>query len=156
MLKGTGKTTSECIGLCKDYNFVARQYYGQCWCGDDDNYDKHGAADDCICEEETVGDWRNCVYEYKTSVKEPSQASPSITPELSYVVLLFIVSLWWKINVESTNIHSEYRPIACSKFIYLNNFNGMYHNEYTLVFGIIYDDYKNRISITFSRIKTNI
>ena len=94
LLKGTGKTTSECIGLCKGYNFVARQYYGECWCGDDENYDKHGAADDCICEEETVGDWRNCVYEYKTSVKEPSQASPSITPELSYVVLLFIVSLW--------------------------------------------------------------
>ena len=86
MFKGTGKATSECIGLCKGYNFVARQYYGQCWCGDDDNYDKHGAADDCICEGETVGDWRNCVYEYKTSVKEPSQASPSITPELSSVV----------------------------------------------------------------------
>merc|ERR1711957_284739 len=86
MFTGTGKTTSECIELCKGYKFVARQYYGQCWCGDDDNYDRHGAADDCICEGETVGDFRMCVFEYKTSVKEPSQASPSITPELSSVV----------------------------------------------------------------------
>ena len=53
-------------------------------------------------------------------------------------------------TVESTESHSKYRSIACSKHIQLNNFNGMCHDKYTLVFGIIYDDYKNRISIAFS------
>jgi len=50
--------------LCKGYNFVARQAGGECWCANDETYNKYGTADDCICEEVEVGGFRNCVYAY--------------------------------------------------------------------------------------------
>ena len=50
--------------MCKGYNFVARQWYGECWFGDDETYNKYGTADDCICEGANVGGHRNCVYAY--------------------------------------------------------------------------------------------
>ena len=53
--KGSGRTTSQCIELCKGYNFVARQWKGECWCGDDETYNKHGTANNCICEGAVVG-----------------------------------------------------------------------------------------------------
>jgi len=58
------KTTAQCIVLCRGYNFVARQYTGECWCGNDDNYDKYGASNNCNCEGTNVGGWLNCVYKY--------------------------------------------------------------------------------------------
>ena len=46
--KGIDQNTTECIELCEGYKYVGRQYFGECWCENDDNYDKHGEADDYL------------------------------------------------------------------------------------------------------------
>ena len=70
-------TTDECLEACRNggYTFIGRQYYDQCFCGD--NFGKYGSANDCGngCLSQTgfYGGYRNCVF--RTS--SPTSTSPS-------------------------------------------------------------------------------
>ena len=79
IMKGSGKILAECVEACKEYNYVARQYYGECWCGNGD-YNKHGIAYGCDCDGKDVGGWKNCVYEYIDTSSEPSLKPPTNVP----------------------------------------------------------------------------
>eukprot|EP00588_Corethron_pennatum_P018240 CAMPEP_0194305688 /NCGR_PEP_ID=MMETSP0171-20130528/3061_1 /TAXON_ID=218684 /ORGANISM="Corethron pennatum, Strain L29A3" /LENGTH=418 /DNA_ID=CAMNT_0039057293 /DNA_START=50 /DNA_END=1306 /DNA_ORIENTATION=+ len=56
-------STDKCAELCKGYRFFARQYKGQCFCGNRDDYDRHGSSSSCDCEGSNVGGYLACVYE---------------------------------------------------------------------------------------------
>lgn len=33
----------------RDISTLVVNIFGEYWCGNDDNYDKHGKANDCLC-----------------------------------------------------------------------------------------------------------
>merc|ERR1740124_990212 len=74
--KGSYKSVEQCTELCAGYNYFGRQYYQECWCGND-NYDKHGKSDKCACDSTgNIGDWLNCVYKYEDSPTTAPTQSP--------------------------------------------------------------------------------
>jgi len=63
MAQRRGATTIECANLCKGYKYFSRQSKGQCFCGNSDNFDKHGSSSSCKCNSSNVGSYSACVYE---------------------------------------------------------------------------------------------
>ena len=62
-----GSSIKQCLASCAGYNYVGRQYHGECWCGNE-GYDKYGEMFDCDCENKkgnNVGGKRNCVYDFQ-------------------------------------------------------------------------------------------
>ena len=61
---GRRHTTGECQAACAEQNmqYFAREWMGQCFCSDDEDYDKHGKASGCDCEAKNVGANKMCVY----------------------------------------------------------------------------------------------
>lgn len=86
MYIGSGMTVAECSQECLGYNYFGRQWYGECWCGDND-YDKYGEATSCKCHEKNVGNWKNCVYEYERSSLPPSTTPAPTAPNEHYIVM---------------------------------------------------------------------
>jgi len=62
-------TVTECSYECKIYSYFARQCKGECWCGDNSDYDKYGEFEtiERDCYGENVRGNRNCVYEHGSS-----------------------------------------------------------------------------------------
>jgi hypothetical protein len=71
-----------CVKECSDkgYLYAGRQYYGECYCGND-GYDKHGVKEKgCYkCDSDNVGSNRNCIY-LLTDNQGPT-VSPTKIPE---------------------------------------------------------------------------
>ena len=61
---GRYHSASDCRKECSDMGFMyfAREYKGQCFCGNDTDYDKHGSADGCDCCDDNVGANKMCVW----------------------------------------------------------------------------------------------
>ncbi|KAL3791707.1 hypothetical protein ACHAWO_006269 [Cyclotella atomus] len=60
---GKGWSAQECEAACEErgYEYFAREWKGQCFCGTD-GYDVHGLADGCDCCGENVGGNMMCVW----------------------------------------------------------------------------------------------
>jgi len=61
IFKGSGKSTDQCSKLCDGYQYYARQWTGECWCGNT-AYNKYGIGSGCDCHGSNVGGWKQCVY----------------------------------------------------------------------------------------------
>jgi len=78
--KGSRMSVGQCAAACKGYQYLGRQWYGECWCANA-GYDKYGKEHGgCDCNGRNVGGWRNCVYAYiqrksKTNIKQKSTSS---------------------------------------------------------------------------------
>jgi len=57
-----GATMEECAALCKGHRYFFRQYKGQCFCGDDGDYKRHGESSRCKCDTGNVGSYIGCLY----------------------------------------------------------------------------------------------
>lgn len=57
-------SAEDCETKCHklDFRYFAREWKGQCYCGNNSDYDKHGKADDCECCAANVGARRMCVW----------------------------------------------------------------------------------------------
>lgn len=60
---GGRHTAEECRDECRGYKYFGREFLGQCFCGDDDDYHKHRAARGCNCCGGNVGSRKICVWE---------------------------------------------------------------------------------------------
>jgi len=81
VLKGSSKSVDQCSDLCDGYKYFARQWKGECWCGND-SYSKHGSSTGCDCMGPNVGAWKQCVYEKNStgsckSVSRVNTAEPN-------------------------------------------------------------------------------
>eukprot|EP00587_Corethron_hystrix_P004929 CAMPEP_0113329434 /NCGR_PEP_ID=MMETSP0010_2-20120614/20906_1 /TAXON_ID=216773 ORGANISM="Corethron hystrix, Strain 308" /NCGR_SAMPLE_ID=MMETSP0010_2 /ASSEMBLY_ACC=CAM_ASM_000155 /LENGTH=383 /DNA_ID=CAMNT_0000191539 /DNA_START=1 /DNA_END=1151 /DNA_ORIENTATION=+ /assembly_acc=CAM_ASM_000155 len=81
VLKGSSKSVDQCSDLCDGYKYFARQWKGECWCGND-SYSKHGPSTGCDCMGPNVGAWKQCVYEKNStgsckSVSRVNTAEPN-------------------------------------------------------------------------------
>eukprot|EP00588_Corethron_pennatum_P035636 CAMPEP_0194345600 /NCGR_PEP_ID=MMETSP0171-20130528/104949_1 /TAXON_ID=218684 /ORGANISM="Corethron pennatum, Strain L29A3" /LENGTH=783 /DNA_ID=CAMNT_0039112609 /DNA_START=54 /DNA_END=2405 /DNA_ORIENTATION=- len=70
-------STEKCAKLCEGYRYFARQFKGQCFCGDQDDYGRHGSSGRCNCEGSNVGKYVACVYD-TSSVTPPVKASVTV------------------------------------------------------------------------------
>eukprot|EP00581_Thalassiosira_minuscula_P009335 CAMPEP_0183704974 /NCGR_PEP_ID=MMETSP0737-20130205/2180_1 /TAXON_ID=385413 /ORGANISM="Thalassiosira miniscula, Strain CCMP1093" /LENGTH=171 /DNA_ID=CAMNT_0025932015 /DNA_START=253 /DNA_END=768 /DNA_ORIENTATION=- len=63
-VRGRGHSPKECRDECseKGMKYFSRQWRGQCFCSEDDDYDKHGVAKDCDCCGDNVGGKKQCVW----------------------------------------------------------------------------------------------
>lgn len=61
---GRGHSAKDCQDECskKGMTYFAREWKGQCFCGDDNDYDKHGSASGCDCCGDNVGASKMCVW----------------------------------------------------------------------------------------------
>jgi len=61
---GMRHSADECQAACaaEGMTYYAREWKGQCFCSEDDDYDKHGMADDCDCCGSNVGSRKMCVW----------------------------------------------------------------------------------------------
>ena len=92
-ISGGGFSLDQCLNGCQSlgYTYGARQYLGECYCGNS-GYDKHGPRNDCnACDSENVGAYRNCVYRLSdpgpTSPPTPKPTpAPVKLPEVSFNV----------------------------------------------------------------------
>lgn len=74
--KNRGASIEECALLCMEYKYFALQSKGQCFCGDHEDYSRHGSSDDCKCESNNVGSYVACVYDSSTEVPTPPPTPP--------------------------------------------------------------------------------
>mmetsp|Transcript_11628 Transcript_11628/g.23760 ORF Transcript_11628/g.23760 Transcript_11628/m.23760 type:complete len:253 (-) Transcript_11628:270-1028(-) len=63
--KSRGHTAQECQAGClsRGYTVFAREFKGQCFCGNGSDYAKHGVAMGCDCCGDNVGASRFCAWE---------------------------------------------------------------------------------------------
>ena len=56
-VRGQGHSARECMRACdkKGYSTFARQWKGQCFCGDGDDHERHGKERGCDCCDDNVG-----------------------------------------------------------------------------------------------------
>jgi hypothetical protein len=56
-VRGAGHSARECMEECRDkgYAHFARQWKGQCFCGDGSEHTKHGEERNCDCCKDNVG-----------------------------------------------------------------------------------------------------
>lgn len=76
-------SVEQCNAVCssQNYKYSARQYKGQCFCGNSDDYGKHGERDTCgECNGPNVGGYLNCVYEDTQTGLSSTNLSPKVTP----------------------------------------------------------------------------
>lgn len=61
---GKSHTAVTCEATCAGlgFSFFAREWKGQCFCGNDATYMKHGEDDGCDCCGDNVGGGKMCVY----------------------------------------------------------------------------------------------
>jgi len=78
-IDGRGHTARECENACADKGFLyfAREWRGQCFCSNADNYDKHGTANNCDCCGTNVGANKMCVYKLQSEAQ--NTAAPGCT-----------------------------------------------------------------------------
>ena len=77
--------TQICAALCVDSPFFATQFGAECWCGETDDYDKHGASTECNSRCRGNAD-EICGGVYKASVYSNGGFDPSGTPSPVEVV----------------------------------------------------------------------
>ncbi|KAL7529453.1 hypothetical protein ACHAXR_004522 [Thalassiosira sp. AJA248-18] len=61
---GRGHSAKDCQDACssKGMDYFAREWRGQCFCSNDNDYDKHGTSRDCDCCGRNVGGGIMCVW----------------------------------------------------------------------------------------------
>lgn len=61
---GRFHSAQTCMSECtsRGFKYFAREWKGQCWCGDKSNYGKHGTTDGCDCCGGNVGANKMCVW----------------------------------------------------------------------------------------------
>jgi len=64
LVRGRNHSARDCQDECSEMGmkYFAREWKGQCFCSNDDDYEKHGAADDCDCCGDNVGSNKMCVW----------------------------------------------------------------------------------------------
>mmetsp|Transcript_9033 Transcript_9033/g.18068 ORF Transcript_9033/g.18068 Transcript_9033/m.18068 type:complete len:806 (-) Transcript_9033:85-2502(-) len=77
---GRPHTARECEEACanKGFLYFAREWRGQCFCSNTDDYNKHGTATNCDCCGTNVGANKMCVYKLQTA-EAPYPAAPGCT-----------------------------------------------------------------------------
>mmetsp|Transcript_7986 Transcript_7986/g.12092 ORF Transcript_7986/g.12092 Transcript_7986/m.12092 type:complete len:440 (+) Transcript_7986:246-1565(+) len=77
---GRPHTARECEEACanKGFLYFAREWRGQCFCSNTDDYNKHGTATNCNCCGTNVGANKMCVYKLQTA-EAPYPAAPGCT-----------------------------------------------------------------------------
>lgn len=70
MYKGTYISKTDCADMCAEdgFAYMGRQDRRECWCGD--SYGKHGTRNDCNCDANQIGVWRNCIYSLEPAARE--------------------------------------------------------------------------------------
>ena len=63
-VSGRGHSAKDCQDECADkgMKYFAREWKGQCFCSEDDDFGKHGTASDCDCCGNNVGLKKMCVW----------------------------------------------------------------------------------------------
>jgi len=72
----------KCYELCIGYKYFNRQAEQECWCGNGDDYKRHGIGDNCLCDDiDNIGSWRGCFYQIvkHTAVPTPTTSAPTTT-----------------------------------------------------------------------------
>lgn len=79
----------------KGFKFSAREWKGLCFCGDNSNFSKHGAATDCDCCGSNVGENKMCVWSNSDTATAdvPQAASGTPTKVPANVEYVFIFQL---------------------------------------------------------------
>ncbi|KAL7552942.1 hypothetical protein ACHAWF_017901 [Thalassiosira exigua] len=64
-VSGRNHSAKDCQDECgkKEMKYFSREWKGQCFCGNDDDYNKHGVSSNCNCCGSNVGSHKMCVWQ---------------------------------------------------------------------------------------------